>query len=168
MNPSVIFGSLVCFSDSVWQTRPGWAPCAEDITGLSVRNGSIDEPVNLNGVPLDYIPGMILFAGVMKALKLQAKKGGSYTVHGSLTRGGYWLHECTDVWENDKDVEYKHSRLSTVHSKKIWKDVYHKVEDTAVGDVYFPAPATYFDNMDYIFSNMHFTDGNDDYQSNKQ
>ena len=50
----------------------------------------------------------------------------------------------------------------------IWKDVYHKVEDTAVGDVYFPAPATYFDNMDYIFSNMHFTDGNDDYQSNKQ
>lgn len=31
-----------------------------------------------------------------------------------------------------------------------------------------PAPATYFDNMDYIFSNMHFTDGNDDYQSNKQ
>ncbi len=160
LNPSVIFGSLVCFSDTVWQQRPGWAPCAEDITGLSVRNGSLDNPVNFNGVPLDYIPGMILFAGIMDALKKQATVGGGYSVHGSLTRGGYWLHECTDAWEANKSAEAVHSTISTDSNRKIWNDVFHKVENTAVGDVYFPAPATYVDGNGDIFANMHVVDGN--------
>ncbi len=160
LNPNVIFGSLVCFSDSVWQTRPGWAPCAEDITGLSVRNGSLENPVNLNGVPLDYIPGMILFSGIMRALKLQITEGGAYSVHGSLTRGGYWLHECTDLWENGKKPNQKNSTLSKEHSVKIWEQVFHKVENTAVGDVYFPAPATFVGESANVFDNMHFTDGN--------
>lgn len=60
LNPNVIYSNLNCFSDTVWKDRPGWAPCAEDITGLSVRNGSLEAPVNLNGVPLDYFPGFIL------------------------------------------------------------------------------------------------------------
>ena len=170
MNPGVIFGSLVCFSDTVWQQRPGWAPCAEDITGLSVRNGSLEHPVNLNGVPLDYIPGMILYSGIMKALKKQMTEGGSFRVHGSLTRGGYWLHECTDIWEkakyNEKETNHE-AKLSDSESRDIWKQVFHKVENTAVGDVYFPAPATYVPGQDYIFKNMHFTDGNKDYQSNQ-
>lgn len=164
MNPGVIFGSLVCFSDTVWQQRPGWAPCAEDITGLSVRNGSLENPVNLNGVPLDYIPGMILCAGILKALKLQATEGGSYSVHGSLTRGGYWLHECTDVWEAGKTNQFAHSTLSTTEDRPIWNQVFHKVEGTSVGDVYFPAPAT--DAGHDIFANMYFRDGNKDYQTN--
>ena len=104
LNPNVIYASMVCFSDTVWKERPGWAPCAEDITGLSIRNGSPENPVNLNGVPLDYIPGMILCSGVMKALKLQMTEGGSYTLTGSLTRGGYWLHECTDLWEKGGEM----------------------------------------------------------------
>ncbi len=187
MNPSVVFGSLVCFSDTVWQQRPGWAPCAEDITGLSVRNGSLEEPVNLNGVPLDYIPGMILFSGIMDALKKQSKEGGAYSVHGSLTRGGYWLHECTDAFEaevkkvmeaddsmieemadscGNKIEKSAHASLVTNATKPIWSQVFHKVENTAVGDVYFPAPATYSMGADYVFDNMHFTDGNKDYKTN--
>lgn len=159
INPSVIFGSLVCFSDTVWRTRPGWAPCAEDITGLSVRNGSIEQPVNLNGVPLDYIPGMILYSGIIKALMQQAKEGGGYSVYGSLTRGGYWLHECTDLWEQKKETTLT-SALEFDREIPLWKEVYHVVEDTAVGDVYFPAPATYSKDMGEKFKNMHFTDGN--------
>lgn len=180
LNPGVIYGSLICFSDTVWKQRPGWAPCAEDITGLSVRNGSLEEPVNLNGVPLDYIPGMILFSGILKALKLQMTEGGGYTVTGSLTRGGYWLHECTDLWEaatqnqatnnnadnsSDNNTEMAQTtELKTDMDVDIWKQVFHKVEGTAVGDAYFPAPATYSPNQDYLFTNMHFTDGNTGYQ----
>lgn len=170
LNPSVIFGSLVCFSDTVWRNRPGWAPCAEDITGLSVRNGSLDKPVNLNGVPLDYIPGMILFSGIMKALKLQMTEGGAYSIYGSLTRGGYWLHECTDLWENaQKNLEDELSKCTTTLERnkefEVWKEVFHKVSDTAVGDVYFPAPATAVKEMDYLISNMHFTDGNSGFKA---
>ncbi|WP_022775018.1 CoA transferase [Butyrivibrio sp. AE2015] len=164
LNPNVIYGSLRCFSDTVWNERPGWAPCAEDITGLSVRNGSLKKPVNLNGVPLDYIPGMILCAGILKALKLQLTEGGSYTVTGSLTRGGYWLHECTDLWEKlDGRVTFDTTRSSIVHNSKLslWNDTFTKVSDTAVGDVYFTTPATNIGKEDntYRSENMYFNDG---------
>ncbi len=167
LNPNIIYASLMCFSDTVWANRPGWAPCAEDITGLSVRNGSLENPVNLNGVPLDYIPGMILCAGVLDALKKQLTIGGSYTVTGSLTRGGYWLHECTDMWEN----QTAKSADNIVYDKNI--DTFNKaftmVKNTAVGDVYFPSPATNIglENNNYRVSNMHFTDGNTSFKSEK-
>ena len=164
LNPNVIYGSLRCFSDTVWNERPGWAPCAEDITGLSVRNGSLKKPVNLNGVPLDYIPGMILCAGILKALKLQLTEGGSYTVTGSLTRGGYWLHECTDIWEKSEGRVTFDTRKSTiVHNSKVsaWDEVFTKVPDTAVGDVYFTTPATNIGKEEntYRNGNMYFNDG---------
>ena len=164
LNPNVIYGSLRCFSDTVWNERPGWAPCAEDITGLSVRNGSLKKPVNLNGVPLDYIPGMILCAGILKALKLQLTEGGSYTVTGSLTRGGYWLHECTDLWEKlDGRVTFDTTRSSIVHNSKLslWNDTFTKVPETAVGDVYFTTPATNIGKEEntYRNGNMYFNDG---------
>ena len=160
LNPNAIYASLMCFSDSVWDRRPGWAPLAEDITGLSVRNGSLETPVNLNGVPLDYIPGMILCAGVLDAIKKQMTVGGSYTVTGSLTRGGYWLHECTDLWESNSNKTFD----NIVEGKSIscFESPFVKVEGTAVGDVLFPAPATNIGEKanDYRVKNMHFTDGN--------
>jgi hypothetical protein len=162
LNPNVIYGSLMCFSDTVWANRPGWAPCAEDITGLSVRNGSMEAPVNLNGVPLDYIPGMILCAGILEALKKQMTEGGNYTVAGSLTRGGYWLHECTDLWERNETLTDAKSKIVHNEELPVWQDAYLKVDDTAVGDVYFPAPATNIGRGEntYRKTNMHFTDGN--------
>ena len=69
LNPNVIYSNLMCFSDTVWKDRPGWAPLAEDITGLSVRNGSLEKPVNLNGVPLDYFPGFILALGTLLTIE---------------------------------------------------------------------------------------------------
>ncbi|WP_028243490.1 CoA transferase [Pseudobutyrivibrio ruminis] len=167
LNPNIIYASLMCFSDTVWANRPGWAPCAEDITGLSVRNGSLEKPINLNGVPLDYIPGMILCAGVLDALKKQMTVGGCYTVTGSLTRGGYWLHECTDMWESktSKAVD------NIVYNQNIdcFNTAFAHVTNTAVGDVFFPAPATNIglDENSYRISNMHFTDGNSTFKSAK-
>ena len=163
LNPNVIYGSLVCFSDSVWKERPGWAPCAEDITGLSIRNGSEKKPENLNGVPLDYIPGMILYSGIVKALQKQMEEGGAYTITGSLTRGGMWLHECTDLWEG-KHLLVKHSQVLSGIAIPCWKSIFHKVEGTAAGDVYFPACAAYEDGLD-VYQNMKFDDGNTGFQS---
>jgi hypothetical protein len=168
LNPNCIYGSLLCFSDTVWKQRPGWAPCAEDITGLSVRNGTLEHPVNLNGVPLDYIPGMILVSGILKALKLQMTEGGAYTVTGSLTRGGVWLHECTDLWESEdreKILAEADSSIRKDMNVGQWEEVFHKVSGNAVGDVYFPAPATYSPKQDYLFHNMQFDDGNRDFKT---
>lgn len=167
LNPNVIYASLMCFSDTVWKQRPGWAPCAEDITGLSIRNGSPDKPVNLNGVPLDYIPGMILCTGVLQALEKQLTEGGSYTVTGSLTRGGYWLHECTDRWEAAKGINAPHSRVNAALSVPLWDQVLHTVPGTAVGAVGFPTPATWFEGQGDVFENMRFQDGQTAFQGGK-
>ncbi|MFR5783352.1 MAG: CoA transferase, partial [Oscillospiraceae bacterium] len=101
LNPNVIYANLNCFSDTVWKERPGWAPCAEDITGLSVRNGSLEQPKNLNGVPLDYFPGFILALGTLRAIAQRLKEGGGYKVTTSLTRGAQYLHECADLCERE-------------------------------------------------------------------
>ncbi len=162
LNPNVIYGSLVCFSDTVWRQRPGWAPCAEDITGLSVRSGSLRKPVNLNGVPLDYIPGFILASGIMKALKLAMTEGGSYTVTGSLTRGGQWLHQCTDVFEQAEKngilnaVRNASSDICRNHNAEAWKEIYHEAEYKGVCRVWFPAPAS---DAEHVLTNMDFSDG---------
>ncbi len=143
LNPNVIYGTLMCFSDTLWSTRPGWAPLAEDISGLSIRNGGSEKtPVNLNGVPLDYIPGFLLGLGVLKALKLSMTEGGSYNVTSSLSRAGHWLHECTDLCEDGKD-NGESKRIKHNLDIPLWNKNYCTVEGTPVGTVLFPNPATY-------------------------
>lgn len=157
LNPNVIYGSLMCFSDSVWRERPGWAPLAEDITGLSIRNGSLNKPKNLNGVPLDYIPGFLLACGILEALRRSMTEGGSYNVAGSLTRAGYWLHECSDLCEAGTGQGIT-TTIETGVSEEIWRNVLQPIENTAVGTVKFPSPATYQEGGAEVRRNMRFVD----------
>ncbi len=163
LNPSVIYAALMCFSDSVWRTRPGWAPLAEDITGLSIRNGSKETPVNLNGVPLDYIPGFIMAGGILQALRLTMTEGGSYSLTGSLTRAGYWLHECTDLCQAAENQASLHAKVDKTGTYPVWSKVLQKISGTAVGDVFFPTPATYQQGAINPAENMIFTDKESDW-----
>ncbi|MGO3017994.1 MAG: CoA transferase [Anaerococcus sp.] len=164
LNPNLIHASLMCFSETVWHNRPGWAPLAEDITGLSIRNGSQENPKNLNGVPLDYIPGLILALGTLEAIKRSIADGGTYTVVTSLTRGAVWLHECTDLCENNPYSTFSTEWTNESPNFKEWESVTHRVKDNAVGDVSFPAPGTAGEELTDILSNMKFTDGNKDFR----
>ena len=159
LNPNVIYSNLMCFSDTVWKSRPGWAPLAEDITGLSVRNGSLEHPVNLNGVPLDYIPGFILALGTLIAIRNNLKEGKSYQVTTSLTRGAVLLHECTDYCAQ----EHEASKRTTVVEQPIegkFDKVRTYVSTKAIGKVGFPYPATYHTKYSNLEQNMPFSDGN--------
>ena len=140
LNPNVIYANLNCFSDTVWKERPGWAPCAEDITGLSVRNGSLEQPKNLNGVPLDYFPGFILALGTLRAIAQRLKEGGGYKVTTSLTRGAQYLHECADLCE--RETRAVHTSSVAVRSKdKVWDSVFQYVKGCATGgECGFSAP----------------------------
>lgn len=132
LNPGVIYANLMCFSDTVWKDRPGWAPCAEDITGLSVRNGSLEAPKNLNGVPLDYFPGFILALGTLRAIAKRIKEGGGYKVTTSLTRGAQYLHECADLCENTEAVPQE-SFVAVRSKDKIWERVFEYIKGCATG-----------------------------------
>lgn len=163
INPNIIYGSLMCFSDSVWADRPGWAPLAEDITGLSIRNGSRKKPKNLNGVPLDYIPGFILANGILDAIRLSMKEGGAYDVTGSLSRTAVWLHECTDICKIKGNEVNLTSSITSKKTKKLWDDVLQTIPGCSVGTVKFPTPATYVSYFNDLKQNMKFVDGNSDW-----
>jgi len=162
LNPNLIYGSLMCFSDTIWEDKPGWAPLAEDATGLSIRNGSRAKPKNLNGVPLDYIPGFILAIGVLNAIKMNLLNGGSYNVTGSLTRTAEWLHEVSDL--DEKRIVLPTSTKIGRGNAPMWKKAVQEVQSTAVGTIFFPAPATYVEGLPSQVDVMRFTDGNLDWK----
>ncbi len=159
LNPNVIYSNLMCFSDSIWKDRPGWAPLAEDITGLSIRNGSKENPVNLNGVPLDYIPGFILALGTLMAIRDNLKDGRVTKVTTSLTRGAMLLHEATDFCSMDRTPSAK-TKLSTTPLNGEFRHIRTYVDTKAVGKVGFPSPATYHTKYSSLEKNMSFSDGN--------
>lgn len=156
INPNVIYANLNCFSDSEWKTRPGWAPLAEDITGLSVRNGSLDNPKNLNGVPLDYIPGFILALGTLLAIKHRLETGKSFEVYTSLTRGAQYLHEATDFCAT---ATLSSSKILTSDEKNYFSSQRIYVENNSIGSVGFPRGATYNTAYPHPENNMAFKDG---------
>ena len=154
----------MCFSSTVWKDRPGWAPLAEDITGLSIRNGTKENPVNLNGVPLDYIPGFILALGTLIAIRENLKTGKVSKVTTSLTKGAMLLHEMTDLIKKTNTP----SDNTSITDKKI--DDYFKhtrtyIETKAIGKVGFPTEATYNTKYNNLEQNMSFSDGNKDFKT---
>ena len=158
INPNVIYANLMCFSDSVWKDRPGWAPLAEDITGLSVRNGSLEHPVNLNGVPLDYIPGFILALGTLLAIEKRIKDGTVSIVTTSLTKGAMLLHDATDLCSK-KEKPSDRTQLSTTPIKEEFVKTRVYVQSETLGSIGFPSPATYNTTYHNLKQNMPFTDG---------
>ncbi len=165
INPNVIYSNLFCFSDTVWKERPGWAPCAEDITGLSIRNGSAENPVNLNGVPLDYIPGFFLALGTLCAIKKRLEDGTVSTVTTSLTRGACYLHEATDLCEKGLEVETK----TKIEKKPFaYPRVRVYAHSKSLGLIGFPSPATYNTAYPDPVMNMRFEDGRDGFTAKKE
>lgn len=161
LNPNVIYANLNCFSDTVWKDRPGWAPCAEDITGLSVRNGSLEAPVNLNGVPLDYFPGFILALGTLRALAQKLREGGGYKVTTSLTRGAQYLHECADLCEAAGGRAVSGSSVAVRSKDSVWEQVFQYVKGCATGgECGFSAPPVINTAYPADERNLVFTDGN--------
>ncbi len=165
LNPNVIYSAMNCFSDTVWKERPGWAPLAEDITGLSIRNGSKENPINLNGVPLDYIPGFILALGTLKAIRQKLIDGTTYTVTTSLTRGAQYLHECTDLCQETTEKDFNNSAVATTDETNKFTALRTYVDNNAIGKVGFPSPATYNTTYPDLVQNMNFLDGRSGFNS---
>ncbi|MCR5113063.1 MAG: CoA transferase [Acholeplasmatales bacterium] len=166
LNPNIIYSNLMCFSDTVWKDRPGWAPLAEDITGLSVRNGSKENPVNLNGVPLDYIPGMVLAMGTLMAIRDNLKDGRITDVTTSLTRGAMLLHEATDFCSEKKEPS-NNTSIQYEGIDNAFKTSRIYVDTKAIGSVGFPSPDVYHTKYNKTINNMTFSDSNKDFKTNK-
>lgn len=158
LNPNIIYSDLMCFSDTEWKNRPGWAPCAEDISGISIRNGSAEHPENLSGVPMDYFPGFLLALGTLQALSRRLKEGGGYHVVTSLTRGAQYLHECADFCNDWHDTAQ--SKVVESYGAAEWNDMLQYVNGCAIpGECGFTSPAVVNTVYPVKTENLIFTEG---------
>jgi len=95
LRPGIIYASLRAFGwEGPWAQRGGFDMDANCCSGYTVAEGSKDHPrlpptVILN----DYLAGYLTAMGVIAALILRAKHGGSYHVRASLTRYSMWYSE---------------------------------------------------------------------------
>jgi CoA-transferase family III len=95
IRPGIIYASLRAFGwEGPWGQRGGFDMDANCCSGYTVLEGTQDHPrlpptVILN----DYLAGYLTAMGVVAALILRAKHGGSYHVRASLTRYSMWYSE---------------------------------------------------------------------------
>lgn len=95
VRPGIIYTSLRAFGwEGPFQGRGGFDMDANCTSGYAVLEGSEDHPLLPPTVILnDYLAGYLTALGVVAALIMRAKHGGSYHVRVSLTRFSMWYSQ---------------------------------------------------------------------------
>ncbi len=93
IRPGIIYCNTSFAGDrGPWKDRIGYDQVAGAVTGMTVFEGDMNHPqLPVVNVVNDNIVGWLAAAGVIKALELRSKFGGSYRVHVSLCRASLWL-----------------------------------------------------------------------------
>lgn len=114
VRPGIIYTSLRAFGwEGPWEGRGGFDMDANCTSGYAVLEGSEDQPKLPPTVILnDYLAGYLTAMGIIAALILRAKHGGSYHVRCSLTRYSMWysqlgIFDPTYVQEKIQDPDHK-------------------------------------------------------------
>jgi len=95
LRPGIIYASLRAFGwEGPWLGRGGFDMDANCCSGYTVLEGTEDRPKLPPTVVLnDYLAGYLTAMGVLAALRLRARDGGSYHVRASLARYSMWYSE---------------------------------------------------------------------------
>jgi crotonobetainyl-CoA:carnitine CoA-transferase CaiB-like acyl-CoA transferase len=93
--PGIIYTSLRAFGwEGPWQGRGGFDMDANCTSGYAVLEGTEEHPLLPPTVILnDYLAGYLTAMGVVAALIMRARHGGSYHVRCSLTRFSMWYSQ---------------------------------------------------------------------------
>jgi crotonobetainyl-CoA:carnitine CoA-transferase CaiB-like acyl-CoA transferase len=92
MRPGSIYVSVNCYGwAGPWLHRPGWEQLAQVVTGMTVAQGTPDQPLLQPVYPNDYVAGFLGALGALMALLRREKEGGSYHVRISLCRTAMWI-----------------------------------------------------------------------------
>ncbi|MGL6234764.1 MAG: CoA transferase [Segniliparus sp.] len=95
IRPGIVYASIRGFGwDGPWTNRGGFDMDANCCTGYATLEGTPDQPKLPPTLILnDYLAGYLTSAGVLAALILRAKHGGSYHVRVSLSRFSMWYSQ---------------------------------------------------------------------------
>jgi hypothetical protein len=102
MRPGIIAVSINCYGhEGPWAERPGWEQLAQTTSGIAVEQGQSavggGDPVLIPAAACDYTTGYLAALGVMRALLLRAREGGSYHVRASLAQTAGWFRSLGRV-----------------------------------------------------------------------
>ncbi|MEI9996742.1 MAG: CoA transferase [Rhizomicrobium sp.] len=95
LRPGIIYASVRAFGwEGPWSDRGGFDMDANCCSGYTVLEGSRDRPRLPPTIVLnDFLAGYLTAMGVLAALVLRARQGGSYHVRTSLARFSMWYSE---------------------------------------------------------------------------
>jgi crotonobetainyl-CoA:carnitine CoA-transferase CaiB-like acyl-CoA transferase len=103
MRPGVIHASLSAYGeDGPWGGRRGFDSLVQTAAGFNHTEGEVLSPGEPRPLPvqaLDHATGYLLATGVMAALDLRARVGGSWRVGTCLARTALWLRSLGRVAE---------------------------------------------------------------------
>jgi crotonobetainyl-CoA:carnitine CoA-transferase CaiB-like acyl-CoA transferase len=90
--PGIVVASIDCYGhDGPWATRPGWEQLAQTATGMAHEHGGTENASIVPAAVTDYTTGHLAALGVLVALALRARDGGSWHVRVSLARTAMWV-----------------------------------------------------------------------------
>jgi crotonobetainyl-CoA:carnitine CoA-transferase CaiB-like acyl-CoA transferase len=94
--PGIIYASINCYGfDGPFSHRGGWEQVAQTMIGLCHEGrglGRPDGPALLPAAACDYTTGYLAAYGILLALAVRARDGGSYHVRVSLCQSGMFIY----------------------------------------------------------------------------
>jgi len=97
LRPGIIYASIDCYgADGPLSHRGGWEQVAQTMTGLCYEGRTMtrpDGPALLPAAACDYTTGYLAAYGILLALAIRARDGGSYHVRASLCRSGMFIYQ---------------------------------------------------------------------------
>jgi len=97
LRPGIIYASIDCYgADGPLSHRGGWEQVAQTMTGLCHEGKSAirpEGPALLPAAACDYTTGYLAAYGILLALAMRARVGGSYHVRASLCRSGMFIYQ---------------------------------------------------------------------------
>ncbi len=98
VRPGIVVVSINCYGhDGPWAERPGWEQLAQSASGIAVEQGGAGDPRLIPAAACDYTTGYLAACGVIRALALRAREGGSYHVRASLLQTATWFRSLGRV-----------------------------------------------------------------------
>jgi len=97
LRPGIIYASIDCYgANGPLSHRGGWEQVAQTMTGLCHEGRSATRPEGpalLPAAACDYTTGYLAAYGILLALAMRARVGGSYHVRASLCRSGMFIYQ---------------------------------------------------------------------------
>lgn len=94
--PGIIYASINCYGfNGPFSHRGGWEQVAQTMTGICNEGRSLarpDGPALLPAAACDYTTGYLAAYGILLALAVRARDGGSYHVRVSLCQSGMFIY----------------------------------------------------------------------------